>query len=156
MNIRKAQEKDCPRLLELLDEIGKFHHAGRPDIFRADAGKHSLTDLSKMLTDLSKPIFVAVDEKDAVVGYAMCEIKENAEHPVLAPYKMLYLDDLCVAENARVHGLGAQLMDYCKAFAKAENCSRMELNVWEFPGSALEFYEKQGFRNQRRELEFWL
>ena len=156
MKIRKAEIKDCPKLLELLAEIGQFHYERRPDVFRADAGKYSLTDLSEMLTDSTKPIFVAVSDRDEVLGYAMCQVKENTEHTVLAPYKVLYLDDLCVDENARKLGAGGQLMDVLIDFAREEHCSRVELNVWEMPDSAKEFYEHHGFKTQRREMEFLL
>lgn len=156
MKIRKAEEKDCPSLLNLLVEIGKFHYDGRPDIFRNDAGKYDGAELLKMLENPAQPIFVSVDDEDRVLGYAMCQIRENTESAVLAPYKMLYLDDLCVAENGRQHGIGGALMEYLKDFARAEDCSRIELNVWEFPGSALEFYEHLGFCTQRREMELWL
>lgn len=156
MKVRKAMQKDCLRMLELLAEIGDFHYAGRPDIFRVDAGKYDLTELSKMVEDVTKPIFVSADEKDEVLGYAMCQIKENAAHPVLAPYKVLYLDDLCVDEKARKTGIGDQLLETVKDFGREMGCSRIELNVWEFPGSAQTFYEREGFTTQRRFMEFWL
>ena len=34
MKIRKAEERDIPRLGELLLQVCRVHHQGRPDIFR--------------------------------------------------------------------------------------------------------------------------
>lgn len=156
MKIRLAQEKDVAKILELLVEIARFHYVARPDTFRELSSKYDEKAVSAMLKDSEKPIFVAVDDQDEVAGYAMCQLKENREHPVLKPYKLLYLDDLCVDEKARQAGVGGELMEYVKRFARQENCSRVELNVWEFPGSAREFYQHHGFKTQRREMEFWL
>jgi len=156
MKIRKAEEKDCPRLLELLQDIGKFHQQGRPDIFRAGAQKYSLTDLLEILKDSAKPIFVVVDETDLVQGYAMCQLKKQLDDPVFLRAKVLYLDDLEVSENLRGTGAGKALMAACKDFAQIAGCDRIELSVWEFPGSALEFYRKQGYSTQHRYMELKL
>ncbi|PCR99640.1 GNAT family N-acetyltransferase [Lactococcus fujiensis] len=156
MEIRKAEEKDCPVLLTLLSQISRYHYLGRPDIFRADSSKYSLQQVKEMIASINQPIFVAVDESDEVLGYAMIKIKTQVDHPVLAPFKVLYLDDLCVDEKARKSGIGHELMDHIKTYAKTIGCSRIELNVWDFPGSAETFYEENGFRVQRRGMEFWL
>lgn len=155
MKIRTAEKPDIPRLLELLEEIRRYHTDARPDVFRNDSTKYNAENLAAMLKNPAASMFVA-EEKGEVLGYAMCQLKENAEHSTLLPYKMLYLDDLCVDEKGRGQGVGGELLEYCKAYAKEQGCSRIELNVWEFPGSALNFYERHGFQTQRRELEFWL
>lgn len=43
--IRKAEEKDAPRVLELLKEIVKLHHEGRPDIFSGENPKYDIPAL---------------------------------------------------------------------------------------------------------------
>lgn len=156
MKIRKAQEKDIPQLLSLLTEIARYHYERRPDVFLGSGIKYTAELLKEMIVSADSPIFVSVNEKDEVLGYAMVQIKIRSDHPVLAPYRILYLDDLCVDEKARKLGIGSQLMAFLKTFAVSERCSRIELNVWEFPDSALHFYEENGFQTQRRELEFWL
>lgn len=40
MNIRKAEERDIPRLGDLLLQVCRVHHQGRPDLFRR-AGRAS-------------------------------------------------------------------------------------------------------------------
>ncbi|MQW23016.1 MULTISPECIES: N-acetyltransferase [unclassified Lactococcus] len=156
MKIRKAQEKDIPELLSLLTTIADYHFEARPDIFTANSSKYTAEQVKTMLVSTDKPIFVAVDALDNVQGYAMCQIRERKDHSVFVPFRVLYLDDLCVNEKDRKSGIGSQLMTAIKTFAREENCSRIELNVWEFPGSALHFYEENGFKTQRRGLELWL
>ena len=45
MNIRYAQERDIPRLEELLVQVCNVHHAGRPDLFRAGGQKYDRRQL---------------------------------------------------------------------------------------------------------------
>ena len=156
VKIRKACENDGPRILELLAQIGQFHHQGRPDIFKADAVKYSLEQVLQLIANPEKPILVAVDDDEQVLGYAMCQVKESAETAVLKAFRLLYLDDLCVDEKLRHSGLGGQLLEAVKDLARSLHCQRVELNVWEFPGSAGDFYQAHGFKTQHREMEFWL
>ena len=36
IEIRKAEPQDAPRVLELLGDIARLHHEGRPDIFSGE------------------------------------------------------------------------------------------------------------------------
>ena len=72
MNIRRAQEKDMPRIHALLAQVEDVHHRGRPDLFKSGARKYSDEQLATILTDDTRPVFVACDEQDQVLGYAFC------------------------------------------------------------------------------------
>ena len=56
--IRRAEEKDTDRVLELLSQVLMVHHRGRPDIFKADATKYSREELAGMFRDDENPVFV--------------------------------------------------------------------------------------------------
>ena len=43
--IRKAEEKDAPRVHELLKDIVQLHHEGRPDIFSGENPKYDVPAL---------------------------------------------------------------------------------------------------------------
>ena len=45
MHIRKATEKDIPRLIDLLYQVHRVHSKGRPDIFRAGNKKYTEDEL---------------------------------------------------------------------------------------------------------------
>ncbi len=49
---------------ELLMQVEKVHHDGRPDLFRYDQKKYTDEQLKKLIHDDLRPIFVAVDERD--------------------------------------------------------------------------------------------
>ncbi|MBP5600276.1 MAG: GNAT family N-acetyltransferase, partial [Lachnospiraceae bacterium] len=77
MNIRRAKEKDIPKMIDLLNQVLELHANIRPDIFVPGTTKYSTEELAEMLKDDSKPIFAAVDDSDTLIGYAFCQIKEQ-------------------------------------------------------------------------------
>ena len=81
--IRLAKEKDIPKIENLLEQILLVHHKGRPDIFKATGKKYTTEELTEILKDSSKPIFVATDESDNVIGYIFCIFKQQTNHNVL-------------------------------------------------------------------------
>ena len=70
MNIRRANENDIPRLLELLEQVLQIHADIRPDIFIPGTTKYTNEELSQMIKDDTRPIYVAADENDNCLGYA--------------------------------------------------------------------------------------
>jgi len=64
MNIRKAEEKDIPRLLALLGQVLQIHAEIRPDIFIPGTTKYTVCELAELLKQEDKPIYVAVNEED--------------------------------------------------------------------------------------------
>ena len=60
MIIRKAEEKDIPRILELLKQVLQIHADIRPDIFIPGTTKYTINELAELLKNKEKPIYVAV------------------------------------------------------------------------------------------------
>ena len=75
MEIRFAKAEDVTGILALLKQVGKVHHQGRPDIFRAGAQKYGASQILAMLDKPQTPIFVAIEGKK-VVGYGFCQVKK--------------------------------------------------------------------------------
>lgn len=155
--IRKAEEKDAPRVLELLKEIVKLHNAGRPDIFSGENPKYDIPALLRKFQNPQESIFVSVDENDVVNGYVMCVLEEK-DDPFFTqrPYRTLYVDDLCVDKNARGGGIGKALMERAKEDARVRGCYNLDLNVWACNTDAIRFYEKIGMQKQRQYMEMIL
>lgn len=144
MKIRKAEEKDIPRLIALLYQVHRVHAQGRPDIFRLGNKKYTEEELSVLLNSTLTPIYVAVDETDFVCGYAFCVYQEVKDQVSLMDMKTLYIDDLCVDEAQRGQGIGTVLYEYVLSEAKKMGCYHVTLNVWCLNESAMRFYEKCG------------
>ena len=153
--IRLAVENDIPKMLDLLSQVCLVHHRGRPDIFKIGT-KYSSQDLKVLLADKERPILVAVDENDSVMGYCFCIFQQHNDNSVLTDIKTLYIDDLCVDENLRGKHIGKQLYQAAVKLAKENGCYNLTLNVWSCNPSALRFYESMGLKPQKIGMEMIL
>ena len=155
MNIRRAQEKDIPRINDLLGQVDLVHHKGRPDLFKI-GNKYTDEQLSSLLLDESRPILVAVDEEDMVQGYCFCIFQQHVNDNILTDVKTLYIDDLCVDENQRGKHIGKLLYAAAVELARASGCYNLTLNVWSCNKSAMGFYESCGLTPQKVGMELIL
>lgn len=144
MNIRRAEEKDIPRLIDLLYQVHRVHAEGRPDIFRLGNKKYTKEELCVLLASEQTPIYVAEDENAYVCGYAFCVYQEIKNDISLMDMKTLYIDDLCVDEKVRGKHIGTMLYEHVLSEAKRMGCYHVTLNVWCLNESAMRFYEKCG------------
>lgn len=153
MKMRSAAEKDIPRIMELLYQVQAVHANGRPDIFKQGAKKYEEDELREILADLQRPIFVAVDETDRVLGYAFCIYEEVKDSTNCQDMKTIYIDDLCVDEACRGQHIGTALYEYVRDFAKENGFYRITLNVWCLNEPAMRFYESCGLNPLKVTME---
>lgn len=151
MQIRRATLTDIDGINKLLYEVHKVHSDKRPDLFKVGSKKYTNEELAKIIIDDNRPIFVYVDNDD-ILGYAFCVFIKNNSNS-LTDILTLYIDDLCVDENARGKKVGTSLYNYVLQFAKDAGCYNVTLNVWACNNSALKFYEKCGLSVQKIGLE---
>ena len=151
MQIRRATLTDIDGINKLLYEVHKVHSDKRPDLFKVGSKKYTNEELAKIIVDDNRPIFVYVDNDD-ILGYAFCIFIKNNSNS-LTDILTLYIDDLCVDENARGKKVGTSLYNYVLQFAKDAGCYNVTLNVWACNNSALKFYEKCGLSVQKIGME---
>lgn len=149
--VRKAGKEDIARIIDLLHQVNMVHHVLRPDLFKPHTTKYNEQELESMLNDDAKPIFV-YDDGD-VLGYAFCQVTEIKDHLLLEDIKTLYIDDICVDENARGKHVGKALYEYVHYYAKFIGCNNITLNVWEGNDPALQFYRNMGMKVQKTTME---
>ena len=152
MKIRRAEQKDIPRIGVLLEQVNLVHHKGRPDLFRVGK-KYTDEELFDILQDEKKPILVAVDENDIVCGYAFCVYQQHIGSNLMTDVKTLYIDDLCVDETMRGRHIGKTLYDAVVELARKTGCYNLTLNVWSCNESAMRFYESCGLVPQKVGME---
>ena len=154
--IRRAQPEDTEDVLKLLVQVDMVHHNGRPDLFKGPATKYTAEELRTIFADDNRPVFVfETDNGDGphVAGYAFCIFEQEKESHVLTDIRTLYVDDICVDENARGQHIGTQLYEYVKQFAKEQGCYHITLNVWSCNPQAMRFYEACGMKPYRIGME---
>ena len=151
--IIRADSRHASGINSLLRQVLEIHHSGRPDIFKGGAKKYTDSELEAILTDDTRPIFVAVDGENTVLGYAFCIFQQHENNNILTDIKTLYIDDLCVDEALRGQHLGRALYEFVADFAKKSGCYNLTLNVWACNESALRFYERLGLVPQKIGME---
>lgn len=156
ITIRRAEDRDLARVKELLSQVLTIHSDIRPDIFIAGTTKYTDDELKTMFRDDSRPIYVAVNDEDTVLGYAFCVIEEQPRTNNMLPMKTVYIDDLCVHSSARGMHVGRRLFEHVKSEAIAMGCYEITLNVWEGNDSARRFYEKMGLKPKKTNMEYIL
>lgn len=156
MNIRLAEEKDIDSVIKLLTQVLNIHAKIRPDIFIGGTTKYTKEELMEIFNDANRPVYVAVDENDSVMGYAFCIKKKQPFSTNMVPFYSLFIDDLCVDQNIRGKHVGQKIFEHVKEEAKKMGCYEVTLNVWEGNDTARRFYEKMGMVPKETQMEFIL
>lgn len=129
--IREAEAKDCPRLLELIQELAEYER--EPD---------AVTVTLEHFIDSGfgvKPVWWAiVAEIDGiVVGFALYYIRYSTWKG-----QRMYLEDLLVTEEWRGKGIGKALLDRLIEIAKEKGFKGMLWQVLDWNEPAIKFYER--------------
>lgn len=156
MRIRNAENKDAAGVLRLLHQVLELHAALRPDIFISGTTKYTESELPAVFSAENRCAFVAVDDQDRVLGYALCEIRQQPLSDNMRPFTSLFIDDLCVDQDARGQHIGTALFEYVKEKARAMGCYEVTLHVWEGNDAARSFYDRMGMKPQETQMELIL
>ena len=150
---RRADKNDISSIMQLLHQVNMVHYELRPDLFKPHTTKYDEQELAALLSDDSTPIFVYDNDAGHVLGHAFCQISEARNHRLLQDIKTLYIDDICVDEEARGQHVGKALYEYVRDYARSIGCSNITLNVWEGNDAALHFYQRMGMHVQKTGME---
>ena len=156
MQVRRAEEKDIERVLELLVQVDMVHHEGRPDLFKGPATKYNAKELAVIFENEKTPVFVCVNDRGEIMGHAFCMHKQVVGDSVLTDVKTLYIDDICVDEAYRGKGVGKALYEHVLAYARQHGFYNVTLNVWSCNPGAMKFYERMGLKPQKIGMEYIL
>lgn len=151
--IRRAEIKDIPGINNLLAQVLLVHHNGRPDLFKEKGAKYTDSELADLIKKTEDPIFVYEDDDGTIIGHCFCQTVVHEERPATYAYKSLYIDDLCIDENARGKHIGKALYDYTKQFAKENGYYNLTLHAWECNPNAVGFYKHLGMQIQQYTME---
>ena len=155
MDIRRAKDKDMDKVMELVSLVLEIHAAIRPDIFIPGTTKYTRAELLDIFADDERPVYVAVDGDDSVIGYAFCQVKSQPFSNNMIQFRSLFIDDLCVDASARGRHVGQALFEHVKDEARRLGCYEVTLNVWE-GNDARSFYDRMGMRVKETMMEYIL
>ena len=64
--LRRAEEKDIDKIMELLRQVHRVHSSGRPDLFTPGGIKYKESEVRDIINDEDTPVYVSTDENDVV------------------------------------------------------------------------------------------
>ncbi|ULQ53010.1 GNAT family N-acetyltransferase [Flavihumibacter fluvii] len=131
INIRKAIASDCPRLLELIQELADYEQASDQvtvtlnHFLASGFGEH--------------PVWWALvaDVDGRIEGFALYYIRYSTWKG-----QRMYLEDLLVTQAMRGKGLGKLLLDQLIVEAKEKGFSGISWQVLDWNEPAINFYKK--------------
>lgn len=131
IKLREGKPDDIPAVLDLIRELAEYERA---------AGEVTVT--TEQMTEwgfgAGRVFHFFVLEKDGrIVGLALYYYKYSTWKG-----RCLFLEDLIVTAAERRKGYGAMLFNAVRDVAKKEKVQRMEWQVLEWNGAAIEFYRR--------------
>ncbi len=131
INIRRAEKKDCKRLLELIHELAVYEKA--PNEVTVSLMHFEESGFGE------NPVWWGfVAEADNIIqGFALYYIRYSTWKG-----QCLYLEDFLVTENSRGKGIGKLLFDRIIEECKEKKFTRMVWQVLEWNEPAINFYKK--------------
>ncbi len=131
MNIRRAVREDCPRMLELVQELATFERA--PNEVTVSLRHFEESGFGP------NPVYWAfvAEENGFVAGFALYYIRYSTWKG-----QRMYLEDILVTETYRGRKIGQLLMNRLIEEAREKNLSGIAWQVLEWNESAIRFYNK--------------
>jgi len=146
MGIRLAQKKDIDQIVKLC----KLHAAYEKVEFIHSKKKVEL--LSEHLFATSNMVrCLVVVLNNELVGYATF----MKQFSTWDANFYIYLDCLFLKEDIRGKGLGTQIMERIRVYAKSENCEIIQWQTPNFNKKAIEFYKNLGAESKTKERFSW-
>ena len=151
--VRFAEEKDLDRVNELRKQVNDIHVEGRPDVFKAGFGSE-MRDFAKVIISGENSNIIVAERSGVICGMASVDYVNKLETPFGNARRFYHVQEIAVDVKYRRQGVAKELLEFMIADAKKRNLGKIELDVWEFNDSAIEFYQAAGFRQTQRWLEY--
>ncbi len=131
INIRRAERKDCARMLELVNELAHYERAPQEVTISLQHFEESGFD--------PNPVYWAfvAEVNNEIVAFALYYIRFSTWKG-----QRMYLEDILVTEKWRGKKIGQLLFDRLIVEAKEKNFHGISWQVLEWNEPAINFYKK--------------
>ena len=125
----------------LARQVHEMHVQWRPDLYQMPEELFPEELYAELLKN--RELYVAKLD-GAVIGFALLKMRVS-EGVGKVTRKIMLIDQVCVDEALRNHGIGTQMMEEVRILARAFGCTDMQLGVYPQNDAAVSFYQKCGF-----------
>jgi GNAT superfamily N-acetyltransferase len=144
VTIRRAVREDCPRLLELVQELASYERAPNEVTVTLDHftesgfGEKPVWWAFVALTPNPSPLVERGETlKETIVGFALYYIRYSTWKG-----QAMYLEDIIITNEMRGKGIGKLLFDRLIEEAKEKKFNRIAWQVLDWNEPAINFYKK--------------
>ena len=154
INIRDAIEQDYEPLIDLFDLVDTLHRDNLPTIFQKPSGPARDQDFfQSLLIDQETALFIAEIENE-ITGFILAISRETPPIPVFIPSRLALVTDIVVKKEFRRRGIGRLLVNKVHKWAETRGASAVELTVYAFNQTALDFYKTIGYETINLRMRF--
>jgi ribosomal protein S18 acetylase RimI-like enzyme len=158
VRLRSATEADAPELAELATAafVAAFGHLYKPEDLAAFLAEYRTA--KKYLSYMREPaILIEVAEVGGRLA-AYCLINRgdrHSEQPEPLPERPVFISQLYTDPAMTGRGLGAALVEWAIAEARAWRADALQLSVFSENFGAQRFYQRYGF-SKVADIDFWV
>jgi len=141
--IREATEADLDAMLSLWRELERIQGAYRLFPMVADAEQRIAELFREAMVDPSSAALV-IDGPDGMLGMAIARTTEQGHHS-MSDARVVELSRVVVRADARGRGLGKELIEAARAFAKERGATFLTAQLFTGNTEGRAFWERMGF-----------
>ncbi|MBR7178385.1 MAG: GNAT family N-acetyltransferase [Oscillospiraceae bacterium] len=139
--IELARLSDRADVNRIARQVHALHVQWRPDLYTMPEELFPEDRFSELVKNRE---LYAAKLKGTVVGFVLVRIRVS-EGVGKVTRKVMLIDQFCVDEGFRNHGIGTQMMTELRVLARAFGCTDLQLGVYPQNDAAVSFYQKCGF-----------
>ena len=136
-----ATNHDRSDVERLAKQVHEMHVQWRPDLFTMPEELFPEERYAELVKN--RELYVA-KMGGTVAGFCWLKMRKS-EDIGRVPRKIMEVQQLCVDEALRNHGIGTQMMEEVRVLARAFGCTDLQLGVYPQNDEAVSFYQKCGF-----------
>lgn len=143
IQLRKANEDDLPRLVDLWMEMMAQHHKFEPRIELTRLAPSAYRSYLLLHLRSPKSIVILVENAQGIHGFCCAYICNNL--PMFKPSEFGYLSDIYITESLQRQGVGSQLLDFVSGWLKEIGIKCLQLQVYRKNEKGHQFWKNKGF-----------